>query len=67
MGTSFLLSCNLGENKGICVFSKGKRKDSDNRFLQFQTLEISNSQDHFQRQQIRSWILKPEHFLNSFH
>ena len=31
------------ENKGMCVSSKSKRKDSDNRLLQFQALVISKS------------------------
>lgn len=38
----------FGENKGMCVSSKGKRKDSDNTFLQFQALAISKGGDHFQ-------------------
>lgn len=57
----------FGENKGICVSSKGKRKDSDNRFLQFQALTISKGGDHFQKPERPSWVLRPKHFLNSFH
>lgn len=56
-----------GWGEEMFAFSRGKRKDSDNRFFRFQTLEISKGREHFQKQQILSWVLKPEHFLNSFH
>lgn len=40
-----------------CPLSKGKGRDSDNRFLQLQTLAIRKVWDHFQTQQVLSWCL----------
>lgn len=46
------------------VLSKGRRKDSDNRFLQPRTLGISKVWDHFQKQQILSCILTFSQFIS---